>query len=92
MEIPKPPKRLKNWPSTRAKIKKIFENNNITCCEKCGNRSFLTFAHSKKRADIKTQQDMEQVALLCQECHHFIEYLGHQEMYDAILKIINSRN
>jgi sugar phosphate isomerase/epimerase len=91
IEIPKPPKRLNNWPSTRAKIKKIFEANNITCCEKCGNRSFLTFAHSKKRADIKTQKDMEEVALLCQACHRDIEFMSHEAMYNIVTRIISER-
>lgn len=91
MEVPKPQKRLNNWTKTRAKIKLDFEKKGITYCEMCGARNFLSFAHSKKRSDIKTQKDMEQVVLLCQKCHHSIEYIGHQEMYDAIIEIINNR-
>jgi hypothetical protein len=31
------------------------------------------------------------VALLCQPCHERIEFSGHEQMYEAITRIIENR-
>lgn len=51
----------------------------------------LSFAHSKKRRFIQTDEDWEEVALLCQPCHQKIEFSGHENMYEAVRRIIENR-
>lgn len=52
---------------------------------------FLSFAHRYKRRFITTDEELRVVALLCQKHHEEIEFSGHDEMYEAITAIINSR-
>lgn len=63
----------------------------ITRCELCGGTFGLSFAHSKKRRFIQTDEDWYEVALLCQKCHETVEFAGHEEMYRAIREIIERR-
>lgn len=75
----------------RAKLKEKFERLGITRCELCFGTFGLAFAHSKKRRFILTDEELEEVALLCQPCHEKIEFSGHEEMYKAITDIIKWR-
>lgn len=84
-------KRTDKWNRVRAKLKQRFESAGITRCEVCFGTFGLAFAHSKKRRFILTDEDWEQVALLCQPCHEKIEFSGHDSMYEAILDIISKR-
>ncbi len=74
-----------NWDKIRANLKPKFADAGITSCELslpgCKQGLFLSFAHSKKRRDIYTQEDMEKVILTCQSCHHFIEVLGNRKIF-----------
>lgn len=72
-------------------LKAIFERMNITFCEICGTRDFLSFAHSKKRKDIHNEFDMKHVALLCIADHEKFERLPPPEMFREISKIIEKR-
>ena len=66
-------------------------------CERCGSGFALSFAHSKKRRMIASKEDYFTVCLLCQGCHHFIEYGDldnagtHERMEKEILAIIANR-
>jgi hypothetical protein len=84
-------KKTDKWNRVRAKLKKRFESAGITRCEVCFGSFGLAFAHSKKRRFIVNDEDLEEVALLCQPCHEKIEFSGHEQMYQAILNIINQR-
>lgn len=75
----------------RAKLKKRFEAAGITRCEMCNGSFALSFAHSKKRRFIYTDDDWEEVALLCQTCHDRIEHSGHDNMYNSVMEVIRNR-
>jgi len=81
------------WEKTRASLKERFERAGITQCELrydgCFRNNFLSFAHSKKRRYITNQEDLENVALLCQKCHAAIEF--RLDMTDIIRRVIASR-
>ena len=85
-------KRTNKWNSVRAELKGKFESMGVTRCELCYGTFGLSFAHSKKRRFIQTEEDWREVALLCQPCHEKIEFSGHEEMYNAITKIIGGRS
>lgn len=55
-----------------------FEKWGITTCEikseKCTNTTYLGFAHTKKRRDITTPEQLRRVVLACQPCHEVVEY------------------
>lgn len=79
------------WNRVRVKLKQKFERLGITRCELCFGTFGLSFAHSRKRRFIQTDEDWEEVALLCQPCHEKIEFSGHEAMYDEIRRIIGER-
>lgn len=83
------------WIPLRARLKVAFERAGITRCEmgraRCLGALFLGFAHSKKRRFIVSQKDRECVALLCVECHNFVELMPRQKMEETILNIIANR-
>lgn len=84
-------KKTAAWESTRAKLKVRFFNIGLTYCELCGSTFALSFAHSLKRNDIKTQEQLEECVLLCQGCHRLLEDGNKYEMHRRILEIIAAR-
>jgi len=84
-------KRTDKWNRIKAKLKTKFEAMGVTRCELCFGTFGLAFAHSKKRRLITTDEDWEEVALLCQPCHEKIEFSGHDNMAEAIRAIITER-
>lgn len=84
-------RKTEKWNKVRAKLKKEFEAQGIVRCELCGGTFALGFAHSKKRRFIYTDDDWEEVALLCQPCHEKVEHSGHDNMYVSIRGIIENR-
>ena len=88
---------VSQWNTTRAKLKKQFAAIGVTRCEMCGRGERLSFAHRLKKRFITTQQELEQVALLCmdgpygQGCHTKLEHGPKQEMFDKISEIIRER-
>jgi CO dehydrogenase/acetyl-CoA synthase beta subunit len=84
-------KRTEKWNRVKNKLKAKFEAAGIMRCELCYGTFGLAFAHSKKRRFIQTDEDWEEVALLCQPCHEKIEFSGHDNMYEAIRNIIDNR-
>ena len=85
-------KRTNKWNTVRRKLMEKFQRMGITRCELCSGVFGLSFAHSKKRRFIQTDEDWNEVALLCQKCHERIEFSGHEEMYKSITDIIKWRN
>ena len=59
-------------------LKKVFESKGITRCENCNGTFALQFAHKWKRIKYRRKlhllSDFRHVILLCQVCHHNIEY------------------
>lgn len=85
-------KRTKLWNKYRAELKKEFAARGIVRCEICGTDFGLSFAHSKKRKDIYTEQDWKECALLCIPDHEVFERMPPPEMTVGIREIINRRN
>lgn len=82
---------MKGWSNARRKLKKQFERDGITRCEKCNAAYPLGFAHRYKRRMITTEQELMTVALLCNPCHERIEHSGHEQMKAAIDEVIANR-
>lgn len=61
----------------RPKMVKLFASWNIMSCEikfqGCKGGLYTGFAHSKRRGDIYTMEDMEEVILACSFCHSVID-------------------
>lgn len=76
------------WTRVRAELKKQFKEWGVTRCEICAGTFALSFAHSKKRRFIYSEDDWREVALLCQSCHDRVEHSGHQKMYETIKDVI----
>jgi hypothetical protein len=81
------------WEMTRAALVVRFEAAGITSCELryegCFKTNFLSFAHSKKRRYIQSQEELEEVLLCCTPCHNRLEYGGN--MYEVVRMVIASR-
>ncbi len=81
------------WANTRAELVVRFEAAGVTSCELkwegCWRNNALSFAHSKKRRYIASQEELEIVALLCQKCHHAVEYSPNMTV--IIERVIASR-
>jgi hypothetical protein len=72
-----------------------FQVAGITSCELgypgCFRNNFLSFAHSKKRRYITSQEELEEVCLACQKCHDDVEYSGRKNMYNTVRSVIARR-
>lgn len=97
VKMPTPVKKAgtktKTWVEIRDMLKAKFFHAGITECELrlnkiCWKDNALSFAHSKKRRKM-TEDDIKEVALLCQPCHLEIEY--KPEMENIIKGIIAAR-
>ena len=83
------------WQQARRILKVAFEDAGITTCEvkldgNCWNNNGLSFAHSKKRADIQGAELYEAV-LACAYCHTVIEGMRKEKMTKLVRKIIAER-
>lgn len=87
----KPGKRTKAWNAARKRLKVRFSAAGIERCELCGSTFAMSFMHRVKRRFITTPEELETVALGCVVCHDRIEKLPHEEMKEAIDKIIAAR-
>jgi hypothetical protein len=96
----KKPKRLKArgektdaWEMTREELKARFQAAGVTQCElqwkDCFKNNFLSFAHSKKRRYITSQEELEEVLLCCLNCHRILEY--SPKMYETVREVIAKR-
>lgn len=84
--------KAKDWDRERAKLKVQFERQGITRCESCNGSFALSFAHRYKRRFITTLEELRVCVLLCQSCHHKIEYSGHENMLNAVNALIEKRD
>ena len=82
----------KAWEAAKRILKPAFERAGITTCEHCGNDSFLSWAHLKKRRDIpRGSPELFRVVLLCtmhrsgigEGCHQRFE--DQPEILEAII-------
>ena len=81
------------WSKTRDELILRFEKAGITQCELrysgCWKNNALSFAHSKKRRFITSQEEMVEVVLCCTSCHQIAEY--SPDMYEIVRRVIASR-
>lgn len=81
------------------KLKYIFEQKDIRSCELrhpgCTCQYALTFAHRHKRIWYRSRPEMlsdfNQVLLLCQHCHAYIEYSPYLT-HDAFMRLRGPEN
>lgn len=90
----------------RPKVKSLFYSRGITYCElrlqDCKGSAFLSFAHSLPRREIKTEEQMMEVILTCNNCHQIIEgnlydktlqkFWSREDMYNTVKEIISKRH
>ena len=88
-------KKTRKWNAARAKLKERFLKAGITTCElrleNCTPTNFLSWAHRLKRRNITTQEELETVLLLCENCHWSIEKLGETKMSEIVENVIKNR-
>lgn len=94
--IKKAGKKTKAWDGMRRKLKTAFARAGITVCEaqvnsECWGDNLLGFAHTLKRRNITTPQQLAEVILACNNCHDILEGLGESAMQDSIREIISQR-
>lgn len=83
----------KDWRRAWPKLKKKLERAGVTRCEECSGDYFLTPAHSLKRRHITNETELNEVALLCRECHRKCdEEMSHEDMARHIRDIITRRD
>jgi 5-methylcytosine-specific restriction endonuclease McrA len=85
-------KKTDAWDATRKLLIPRFEAAGIVQCELqwpgCWKNNALSFAHSKKRRKVEGDE-LSRVALLCQNCHHTVEY--RKDMTQIIEEVISRR-
>ncbi len=83
------------WARERAKLKVAFERAGITTCEAqglgCWRDNGLGFAHTLKRRNATTPEQLREVVLACNHCHDALELLPEHLMAVAIRGIIAAR-
>ncbi len=81
------------WEITRKVLVARFAAVGITQCELgydgCWKNNTLTFAHSKKRRYIESDEELREVCLCCQSCHARIEF--NPDMYEIVRRVIAGR-
>ncbi len=87
-------KKVIAWEKERAKCKVRFEAMGIVTCElhypDCWYNNALSFAHSKKRLNLKPHE-LSEVILCCTPCHQKIEILPEKEMTKIVRSVIRLR-
>lgn len=84
-------KKMKVNKKNNAELKIIFEKLGIRRCEDCGSTFGLTYAHSQKRKDVKSDADYKEVAILCLKCHIRYEQFQPPIMTRKIRNLIAKR-
>lgn len=88
-------KKGREWNAARKELKAECVRLGITQCEirkiGCQRDMFLTFAHSRKRRNITTPEQLREACLCCVTCHNEIELFPEQEMGDEVRRALASR-
>jgi hypothetical protein len=81
------------WTKTRAELVVRFQAAGITTCELryvgCWKNNALSFAHSKKRRKVSSDEELRECILACVPCHNRLEY--GKNMYEIVQRVIASR-
>ena len=94
--LPKAGKRTNEWNEIRTKeLKPAFKRAGVVECELrwpgCMKDNYLGFAHSKRRRDITTPEQMREVLICCQNCHDALDLRPHAETEAIVQTIIAAR-
>lgn len=76
------------WERVRRDLKREFEAQGITRCERCNSDYNMGFAHRLKRRYIDNESELRCCALLCFECHQRWEEYGHERMFNLVTETI----
>jgi hypothetical protein len=89
-------RRTKEWQAAWRELKPRFERAGITHCEigyeGCTPGLYLTPAHSLKRRNISTPEELREVVIACCSCHQRLEELGHGKMAAEVRRVIAARH
>jgi len=94
--LPKAGKKVRAWDEIRTKeLKPAFKRAGVVECELrwpgCMKDNYLGFAHSKRRRDITTPEQMREVLICCQNCHDALDLRPHAETEAIVQTIIAAR-
>ena len=94
--LPKAGKKVRAWDEIRTKeLKPAFKRAGVVECElrwhKCTKDNFLGFAHSRRRRNIETPEQMREVCLACVNCHTDLDTRPHAETEAIVRSIIAAR-
>lgn len=88
-------KRTKEWERVRAKLNAELLRRGITYCEVgyngCARTIMLGHAHSRKRRNIVTEEQLRETVLACSMCHAILELLPEEEMGERVREIRANR-
>ena len=89
-------RKTKEWQAVWRQLKPRFERAGVIHCElrrsnDCTPNHFLTPAHSKKRRNITTPEELREVCIACCHCHQEIEMLPEAEMTAIVRDTISNR-
>jgi hypothetical protein len=87
--------KTREWQDAKRVLKPAFEKAGITFCElrldkSCWGSVGLSWAHSKKRADIE-DDELYEVVVACAYCHTIIEGMPKEKMTKLVRGIIAKR-
>lgn len=88
--------KVQEWSKIKKIQEKAFEKAEITSCElkltMCKPKSFLAFAHGKKRKELSGNELANLIVLACQPCHEHIEYnIPKNQMLQVVEDTIRAR-
>lgn len=89
-------KKSKQWIEARKEVVEHFEQIGlpIVCeaqLEGCTRTMFLTFAHSRKRRNIESAEQLKEIALLCSTCHSIVDRWKPENTEYYIKQLIEKR-
>lgn len=88
-------KKTHQWDSIRKQLISRFAQAGITTCELqykgCWHDNALTFAHRKKRR-FCDEKELWICVLACSQCHHKVEILRHDAMFEILSQAIEKRH
>ncbi len=88
-------RKTKEWQAVWRELKPRFERAQIVHCElkfeDCTDRLYLTPAHSLKRRNITTSEQLREVIIACAHCHSVIEMKKECDMAQIVRDTISKR-
>jgi len=93
--LPKKGKKGKAWDKAKKDVDAEAVEAGAMSCELrypgCTGSMFLTRAHSKKRRNITSEEELRECIMACVSCHEIIERKPESEMCDIVRKVRKNR-